>query len=123
MGGLGMAVGEGFDKRRRDRRVVRGHSNQPAVAGQGRDNENSVGKKSGREKKGNRWKATRAGGEQVVGWVGWRQENPLRDDLWEGANLGERELPWTRKERRGKKGKERKRERERMRIERDKTSY
>jgi hypothetical protein len=44
-----------------------------------------------------------------------KQVNPLRD-LWEGASLGGRELPWTRKEReRERKRREKRRKEERGR--------
>jgi hypothetical protein len=41
--------------------------------------------------------------------MGLKQVNPLRD-LWEGASLGRRELPWTRKERERKRREKRRKE-------------
>ena len=107
-GGSGMSVGGDFDKKRRGRRAVRVHSNRPAVVGQGMDNGRSEKKKPGRVQERDQREATRAGGVLKC-WMGLKQAGPL-SDLWGGASLEGRELPWTRKEREGK-GMKKKKER------------
>jgi hypothetical protein len=106
MDALGTAAGGGFGRRQQGRKAERERSIQPVVVERGKDIGGFVMKKHGRTQRRDRWKATRAGGERR-GWTSLEWVNPLRD-RWGGASPGRQELPWTRKERKGRRGEEKK---------------
>ena len=64
MGASGTAAGEGFGRRQQGKKAERERSIQPVVVERGKDTGCFVRKKHGGAQKGDRWKATRAGGER-----------------------------------------------------------